>query len=75
MNICSYNIRGMNKRPKQVYVRNLLASNNVSLVGLLETRVKQVNFGSVTRFINSSWEWLNNYSSHVNGRIWLGIIL
>lgn len=49
--LVSYNIRGINKKPKQAYVRQLILDNSISLVGLLETRVRQHNANRISRAI------------------------
>lgn len=38
-----WNIRGLNEPSKQFSIRNLLASNKVSLAGMLETKVRDEN--------------------------------
>lgn len=37
---CSYKVRGLNKKSKHDYVKNVLLENHISFVGLVETRVK-----------------------------------
>lgn len=72
MYICSYNVRGLNKKSKQTYVRDFLSFHKLSLVGLLETRVKDNKADSISRFVGKHWNWLFNYEHHANGRIWVG---
>ena len=38
--ILAWNVRGLNKRNKQLEVARFLAFNNINLFGLLETKVK-----------------------------------
>lgn len=70
MDFCSYIIRGLNS--KQAYVKDFLRSNNISFIALLETRVKEINANSISSSLAANWSWVFNYSSHPNGRIWLG---
>lgn len=70
--LASYNVRGLNKKPKQAYVRQLISDNSVSLVGLLETRVKEHKASRICRNICKNWTWAFNYDHHCNGRIWVG---
>lgn len=69
---CSYNVRGLNKKPKQAYVRNLLFDNHVSFVDLVETRVKMHKAVKISRAICKNWNWSFNYDHHYNGRVWVG---
>lgn len=70
--VTSYNIRGLNDKPKQDDVRAFLVDNNISLVGFVETRVKASKARVISNRLQSSWLWEFNYDSHDNGHIWLG---
>lgn len=70
--LASYNVRGLNKKPKQAYLRQLIFDNSVSLVELLETRVKEHKASRISRNICKNWTWAFNYDYHCNGRIWVG---
>lgn len=72
MNIACWNVRGLNKPLRQREVVCFLRSNNVALVGLLETRVKQNKAGNARKLFGPTWQFVNNYSSAINGRIWVG---
>lgn len=72
MNYTSINVRGLNNSPHQDELRNLILSNNISMVGLLETKVKENLAGSVARKINKNWSWHFNYGFHHYGRVWVG---
>ena len=37
----AWNVRGINKAKKQIEVAHFLSSNNISLIGLLENKVKR----------------------------------
>lgn len=43
----------------------------LSLVGLLETRIKAKHFHKVFTACFSKWKFLNNYYYALNGRIWV----
>lgn len=70
--LVAYNVRGLNKKPKQAYVKQFIADNNISLVGLLETRVKKHKASRISRAVCRNWTWAFNYDFHYNGRIWVG---
>ena len=72
MNLGSWNVRGLNKRSHQKEVIHFILQNKISLVGLLETKVKSMNFDKITRKINKNWRWDSNLSHHGNGRIIIG---
>lgn len=72
VNFCSLNIRGLNKKPKQASVRDLIRSLSVSFVGLVETRVKERKATKIVNAINRNWQWIFNYEHRENGRIWFG---
>lgn len=72
VNFCSLNIRGVNKKPKQASVQDLICKKSISFVGLVETRVKAHKASNVASAINKKWKWLFHYEHHLNGRIWFG---
>lgn len=72
MNIACWNVRGLNKPLRQREVVRFLRSNNVALVGLLGTRVKQNKAGNARKLFGPTWQFADNYSSAINGRIWVG---
>lgn len=72
MNFSAWNVRGLNKRSHQKEVDNFIRMNNLSFVGLLETKVKVVNFDLVTKRLNKNWHWINNLAHQYNGRIIVG---
>ena len=53
-----WNIRGLNDPIKQAEVRRFLRDEKLSLCGLVETKVKEVNFVNVSRAIHPSWKFL-----------------
>lgn len=70
LDLCTYNIRGLNN--KQSFVKDFIASHNISFLALLETRVTHSLDDTISRNIGPSFNWLFNYDWHPNGRIWLG---
>ena len=67
----SWNVRGINKVARNKEVSSFLHSFNVPIVALLETRVKMHNAKKVRNKIGGSWNYMDNYDRHENGRIWL----
>ena len=49
-------MRGMNKRYKQKEIKLFLQNNKVSLAGLIETRVKEVNVKATIKRYSSRME-------------------
>ena len=70
MDICTYNIRGLNN--KQSFVKDFINLHQLSFIALLETRVKEPSAQSISKFISPNFTWMFNYSHHRNGRIWVG---
>ncbi|XP_050229569.1 uncharacterized protein LOC126678717 [Mercurialis annua] len=72
MNILSWNIRGMNEPLKQAEVRRLLAKNDISLAGIIETRVRRLNKDSVWKNMKLyDWNLIENYEFSDLGKIWI----
>lgn len=69
--ILSCNVRGLNKSTRHMEISADIKKLQVSCVALLETRVKEVNKDKIRRQFGSMWDWLDNYTMHINGRIWL----
>ncbi|XP_021737700.1 uncharacterized protein LOC110704212 [Chenopodium quinoa] len=67
-----WNVRGLNDPGKVAYVRRLLHSHSIYVVGLLEGKIKLKNVLTYQRKFGSSWLWLCNYDNSPEGRIWLG---
>lgn len=66
-----WNIRGVNKAYKRKELRNIISKLNVSLVILLETRVKEHKAKPIIEQLPNDFEWNHNYDYASNGRIWL----
>lgn len=67
---CSFNIRGLHN--KLSFFKDFVNNNQLGLVAVLETRVKEGNAQSLSSSIHRRFHWLFNYQHHYNGRIWLG---
>jgi exonuclease III len=71
MNILICNIRGLNMPLKQKGVTKMIKQFKVSILCLVETRVKQENCLKIKAAMIPSWGLIHNYSSHRLGRIWV----
>lgn len=70
--VCALNVRGINKSLKQADLHSFLVDNNISLAGLLETKIKSSKSVMGHRTVHNFWRWETNYQHHPNGRIWVG---
>lgn len=70
VNVAAWNIRGLNTPIKKMEVRSLLADNNISIMGVLETKVKEENCDRVRKGI-CDWNFITNYNHAYNGRVWV----
>ncbi|KAK9676089.1 hypothetical protein RND81_11G053000 [Saponaria officinalis] len=70
MIVFAWNVRGLNEPIRQHEINSFLLRNKVTLMGLLEIRVKEA---SSARVLNKFGRFraINNYSAHYNGRIWV----
>ncbi|GAB2210956.1 hypothetical protein Droror1_Dr00016246 [Drosera rotundifolia] len=68
--IGAWNVRGINKAAKQVALKNFLIANKLSLLTVLESKVKANKFKQVSSACFKHWGVLNNYYYTNNGRIW-----
>ncbi|XP_030540728.2 uncharacterized protein LOC115748390 [Rhodamnia argentea] len=57
---------------KQAEIRSLVRINRLSCIGILETKVKQSRFESISSGLLSGWRWTSNYDYSSRGRIWIG---
>ncbi|XP_074283518.1 uncharacterized protein LOC141608064 [Silene latifolia] len=71
MNIGVWNIRGMNKLLKQSEVISLFNSARLDILGIVETRIRKNKANNVQRRQFKHFFVLDNYSSHLNKRIWI----
>ena len=66
-----WNIRGLNDPLKHAEVRRFFSEEKLSLCGLVETKVKEVNLMNVSRAINPSWKFFCHSDISPFGRIWV----
>ena len=71
MKVINWNVRGANRPFKQQEIRTMLHSNNVSLLGINESRVHPAKSSKIINSLFKGWKYLDNYESHPNGRIWV----
>ncbi|RAL52409.1 hypothetical protein DM860_007266 [Cuscuta australis] len=69
--IGTWNIRGLNTPLKQKEVLNLIHKYNLSVLGILETKVKKDNISSVKENLRRDWESFINNEMHQMGMIWI----
>lgn len=67
----AWNVRGLNDPVKQAEVRHLVQSQALSCVALLETKVQQSNQSAISLSLMRGWRFIDNFSCHPLGRIWL----
>ena len=53
--ICAWNVRGANKVNKQIDIANFIAHNNISLIGILESKVKKAGLGALYLCVFPNW--------------------
>lgn len=71
--IACWNIRGLNSPLKQKEIRSYVSNNNISIIGLLEVKVRQNNLDVFTKRTLRHWEVIHNTQPNSVARIWLGI--
>ena len=69
--LASWNIRGMNDPLKQKELRSLVRDHSLSVVCILETRVRSHNSVRIFNSILPGWELHHNYEHSKIGRIWV----
>lgn len=67
-NLLFWNIRGLNEPQKQFTVKKIQKENKCSLIGIVETRVGDINKFSVLAGLGD-FECVDNYSFSHKGRI------
>ncbi|GJS64707.1 putative RNA-directed DNA polymerase, partial [Tanacetum coccineum] len=71
--VASWNIRGLNRTPKQREVRQVINENNLNVCAILESHVDIGKLEKVCSKVCSKWEWTSNASYCRKGsRIILG---
>lgn len=71
MKIVTWNVRCMNKVYKHSEFRSFLSVNNVSLIDVLDNRVKEAKAQTIINKITKHWDWHANYTKSPKGRIWI----
>lgn len=72
INLGAWNVRGLNKTHKQLEVAKFLGIYNLSLGGLLETKIKRTALGALYLRIFPSWCITRNLAWHDGGHIIVG---
>nr|GEV04253.1 hypothetical protein [Tanacetum cinerariifolium] len=62
VSVASWNIRGLNRSPKQKEVRQVVNENNVSVCAILESHVNVVAVYATCKKVCRSWKWTSNGS-------------
>ncbi|KAK9733508.1 hypothetical protein RND81_04G071900 [Saponaria officinalis] len=71
MKIGVWNVCGLNERTKQAEAVNFFKRNNLDLMGIIETRVREGRVKGICRQSFHLFQIINNYDYHPNGRIWI----
>lgn len=66
-----WNIRGFNKKKKQVVVQKWIREKEFMFGGLLETKVKEGRSERILSTVFQGWSMISNYEHNTLGRIWL----
>lgn len=72
MIIASWNVRGLNDPNKVADLKKFFSLHQVTVVGLMETRVRKQNEQKIQKRLGSHWKWLTNIHFSPKGRIWVG---
>jgi hypothetical protein len=56
---------------KQKEIKKMVSRLQISILCLVETRVKKENFSRIVADMLPGWEVVNNYSKHCLGKIWI----
>jgi exonuclease III len=71
MKILFWNVRGLNDPFKQKEVKKLVRQLNISIICIVETRIREEKAQKIKDFIVPKWGWFHNYDNHCLGRIWI----
>ncbi|XP_050217888.1 uncharacterized protein LOC126668749 [Mercurialis annua] len=67
-----WNIRGLNDPIKHSEVRKWIVNHKLSLIAIVETRVRSINIDKAWRSLNmKGWKRISNYNFYDLGRIWV----
>lgn len=68
-NILIWNVRGLNNNLRISEVQEAIREHTLGLIGLVETRVREINSTLISSRISPKWNFIHNYSSNHLGRI------
>ena len=71
MTILIWNVEGLNLKERRRDMIDHITNLKQSMVGLVETKVKEHKAQRVFKCLPKGWEFYNNYASSPRGRIWL----
>lgn len=66
-----WNVRGLNKTSKHSIIKRWIEEQQFQFGCLLETRVRERNFKSITTGLFQDWSVMTNYEFNRRGRIWV----
>ena len=69
--LAAWNIRGLNDPLKQTELKSFVRVHSLSVVCLLETRIRESNKDRIFTSIFPGWNLLHNYDHALLGRIWV----
>lgn len=72
MKVCALNVRGINKSLKRTDLRSFLVNNNISIAGILESKIHENKAVASLRAVHNFWTWVTNHDFHLRGRICVG---
>ncbi|KAK9714847.1 hypothetical protein RND81_06G124600 [Saponaria officinalis] len=71
MKFCAWNVRGCNDPLKMKEVLDFLSGNQLDVLGILETRIKEKRARKLFLTKFRAYGVFHNYDAHYNGRIWV----
>ncbi|XP_028063034.1 uncharacterized protein LOC114266352 [Camellia sinensis] len=63
--------RGLNDPSKHKEIKNLVLKENIHVIGVLETKIKQINESKICAQCFGNWPILSNSQPTVTGRVWV----
>lgn len=69
MKFLCWNVRGLVKPSTQYEVLNLIKKHDISIFGVLETKLKESNLGDMMKNKFGGWSYAHNFTHHPRGRI------
>lgn len=69
MKFLCWNVRGLVKPSTQYEVLNLTKKHDISIFGVLETKLKESNLGDMMKNKFGGWNYAHNFTHHPGGRI------